>query len=147
MTFCVLIAGCVQLPDTTPSPAFNAFSVTQMLSEGRFRVQELPGERTTNSATGRAQVIEHGIITSPASEFPCYRVYQLVKKCLDTAAGGSAHQEGWIPQAPEHPGGPVRITTFYNQGRRHGEMHLWLFPNADESQIHYALHLVEEPLR
>src|SRR5688500_8448754 len=134
---CGLAAGCIKPPVMTPSPKFNAFSLTQALSPAGFQAQDLPGgERTTNSATGRAQIIQHGLITSPATEYPAFQLFQAIKSYIETG-GNSSRVEGWWPQAPEHPGGPVRITIFQNQAGRHSEMHLWLFPNTDESQIQY----------
>jgi hypothetical protein len=131
-----------------PSEIFAAFDIVQLLGNAGFDVEEhADSERTTNSASGRAQLIDAGTFAAPADDFTCFNLYQLVTKRLNTASDNHSHQEGWIPTAELHPVKPVRICTFYNQGKRHGEFHLWLFPNHDESRVGYALYLEEVPLR
>ena len=44
-----------------PSEAFTAFDIAQLLEDAGFRVeQQVNGERTTNSASGRAQILAAG---------------------------------------------------------------------------------------
>ncbi len=42
---------------------------------------------------------------------------------------------------------PCLIVMKYQHAGRHGELHLWLFPNADRSRTGFALLYQETPLR
>ncbi len=148
LLLCTLLTSCNKVSSTQqPSPAFKAFDLSQVLTEGGFHLDGFSDSSTTNPATGIAKQIRSGTFTAPASTFPCYKLFQLVKKHFDAASQGASGQEGWIPKTEEHPTEPVHIAMRYNQNGRHGELHLWLFPSENETKIGFALYLLEEPLR
>ena len=149
---CTLFTSCNKRGTNQPSSAFTTFDISHLIADGGFHSEGFADAGTTNAATGIAKEIRWGSFTAPASTFPCYKIFQLVKNHFDSATQGACDQEGWIPKNEEHPNKehpttPVHIAMRYNQSGRHGELHLWLFPSEDETKVAFSLHLLEEPLR
>ena len=146
LILCAFVTSCREKPSTAPTQVFKSFDMSLIITEAGFQAKGFSESGTTNAATGEAKYIRSGTFSSAEGRFPCYAIFQQIKKYYEDSNKISVSQEGWDPKTEEHPKYPVYIAMKYNQNKRHGEMNLWLFPSDDYTKIGFALYYIEEPM-
>jgi hypothetical protein len=77
-------------------------------------------------------------------------IQQTITKYLQKECQGSSLVTGNLSDHAVEQLSPVQVPPhacfIFNQGDRHGEMHVWLFPDSSGSGVGYAICVQEEPL-
>ncbi len=57
------------------------------------------------------------------------------------------HPEEDLPQSLTGKEASTHTLWMYNSGKRHGELHVWLFPFTEGREVAFAVYQMEEPLK
>ncbi len=77
-------------------------------------------------------------------------IQQAIEKYLQKECQGSSLVTGNLTDHAVEQLSPAQVASHgrfvFNQGDRHGELHVWLFPDSSSTGVGYAICLQEEPL-
>ena len=87
-----------------------------------------------------------GVLTGPQKQPDCAAIAVLIRDTLNkTLSGGSLDElTGGLARSE---GSPLTGMLRYNKDGVHGDMHVWLMPNATNSAVSYVIFVREERLK
>lgn len=137
-------SGCdVSAARDTLSPAFIKFDPTSQFTARGFTIEQskIPGLAGHQATFGWRPF--QGSIVLPENSSGCESVAEAVHDALVQAVEGPCRDE--IMESPDRrPGQPLYRMICYSRDGMRGLVHVWLFPNSEETQVHYAILLHEE---
>ncbi len=145
LLFAMLLTSCSSKPVLAPSFAFSTFDMSEIITKAGSKSEGFSDSGTSNAVTGIATHIRSGMFTSAPDCLPSYAVFTQIREHFEETHGVAIAQEGWNPDAEEHPSSPCHIVMKYTHQGRHGELNLWLFPEEDHLRTGFALYYQEKP--
>jgi hypothetical protein len=123
--------------------------VTLFGSQPGYEVKVGTSWNVFNAPRGYAYKEWHGFVTAPRD----VSVRQTIKKAIEAyilnMSKGRCHTEGSLTgeprDAPQIADLPSHELLMFNEGDRHGDLHVWLFSDSSGTAVGYAIFLREEP--
>ena len=146
---CVLgLAGCARDDgfDQLFSPVYKDFRADVLTAGGTAKLVEHKDRGSWNPKTRRGSKQIRGILSADALENPCDEILKFVDQFVQQRTG-KHHIEGDIPSSVNLEQKHAYTMWMYNWEKRHGELHIWLFPYPDGKRIGFAVHHYEEDLK
>ena len=132
--------------DTIFSPVYREFEPKVLLKAGAATPDDTQDRGSWNTKTLRGSRQLRGILPEAPEENPCAEILRRVDSFI-AARKGKFSPEGQLPGSVRGDRKHVYGMWMYNCQDRHGEIHLWLFPDSADGTIAFAAHLYEEDLR
>ena len=145
------VAMALRRPGRPYSIVFDKFDPVALLAaQPGFSVRGVTGSGIFNKARGGAFREWRGIITTPDDPLTLRTIQDRLDEYVKKVSQGRYHIEGMLEEVPTRPSRPPRLPShllfMFNEGDRHAEMHVWLFPDLTGPAIGYAISLQEGPL-
>jgi hypothetical protein len=149
----LIMAGVVtalRRPGRPYSNVFAGFDPVALLgSQPGYRVQGVSGWNVFNTSRGYAFKEWRGIITTPNDPSVRQTIQDSIERYIAEECQGRCHTQGSLAgmphELPQVVGMPTHAVFVFNEGDRHGDLHVWLFPDSSGSTVGYAIFLREEP--
>ena len=126
------------------SPIYQQFTADVLSGENAtVSDQEKSGSWNPKSTRGSYEL--RGILAMNATEKSCVDVLNAVDRFVQTVTQ-KYHTEGDLPSSLGEDTQHVYSMWMYNWERRHGELHVWLFPYPGGDKIAFVVHHIEEKL-
>jgi hypothetical protein len=100
------------------------------------------GSGVSNPVYGYAWTSWQGVLTTSGTN-GCEAAANLLRDSLKTVNGSFGDE---LCSSDRSKGQPIVGMLMYNKDKMHGEIHIWLMPDATETTISYVIFLREEPL-
>ena len=145
------IAFALRRPGRPYSAVFSRFDPVAILSsQPGISVEGVAGSGTFHKRAGGAFREWRGFVKA-ADGRPIPPVIQrAIQGYLQAECQGGTLVSGDLTDHATEQSSPARVAShglfLFNEGDRHGELHVWLFPDSSGSGLGYAIGLVEEPL-
>ncbi len=145
------ITFALRRPGRPYSVVFDRFDpVAIFSSQPGISVQGVTGSGTFNKRAGGAFREWRGFIKATDGRPVPPVIQRAIENYLQKECQGSALVTGNLTDHATEQSSPARVAShglfLFNESDRHGEMHVWLFPDSSGSGLGYAIGLVEEPL-
>jgi hypothetical protein len=105
-----------------------------------------------NKRGGVAYKEWRGVVDAPGDDLPAIRgaIEAAITAYVTKVARGHCGIEGSLQPGPDDlpkdPRLPTHAMFRFNEGDRHGELHVWLVPDSSGKAVGYAIFLCDEPL-
>ncbi len=144
------VATALRRPGRPYSKIFAGFDPIALLgSKPGCQVQGVAGWNVFNASRGYAFKEWRGIVTIPNDPSVRQTIQQAIEDYVARECQGRFHTEGSLAgmphESPQITGMPTHALFMFNEGDRHGDLHVWLFPDSSASSVGYAIFLREEP--
>ena len=117
------------------------------LRQQGYALQTGPGRNgVRNPEAGYGWQSWQGILTAPKARSGCETAAAIVRDSLNSALNGNCLDE-LTRQSTRSPGQPLTGLLRYNKDGMHGDVHVWLIPNASETTISYVIFVREERMK
>ena len=149
-----VMAGVVMLLRKPGSPYSTVFSgldpVALLGSQPGYKVKGGTSWNVYNTSRGYAFKEWRGIVTAPDDPSVPRTIQKAFEDYIAKVSRGRCHTEGSLggepPNEPPHNADLPRHALFmFNEGDRHGDLHVWLFPDSAGSSFGFAIFLRDVP--
>jgi len=124
------------------SRVYKEFKVDIWTAGGKAKIEDQKKTGSWNPKTKRGSNQLRGILTVSGEGTSCTEILKLVDQFVQTRTG-SYHIEGDIPSSITGEQQHIHTMWMYNWEKRHGELHVWLFPYPDGKRIAFAVYHYE----
>lgn len=107
---------------------------------------EAAGEGIRNAVSGYGWQSWCGVLTGAQQQTDCKAIAVVIRDALNKTLGGGPGDEltvGAAPSAKQPLTGMLR----YNKDGVHGDMHVWLMPDASNTTVSYVIFVREERMK
>lgn len=145
------LAFVLRRPGRPYSTVYTGFDPVSLFStQPGFSVHGVTGNGTFNMRFGGSFREWRGFIKNADDGSVAPMIQEAIEKYLTKSCSGSSLVTGSLTLRangqPSDAQVPSHGLFVYNEGDRHGELHIWLFPDSSGSGVGYAVSLQEEPL-
>ncbi len=129
------------------SPMYRELEAELFGPEGKLHAEDHKKRGSWNPKTKRGSYQIRGILTADSGDIQCGEVLKLVDDFV-RARTTKYHVEGESFPTPAEPLDKHAYAMWmYNWQKRHGELHVWLFPYPDGTRMGFAIYHYEEKLK
>ena len=143
------LIGCSRKPadfEGTFSPVYREFNAAVLAESASKNPGDIQDRGSWNTKTKRGSRQMRGLLRVGPEANPCAEILSRLDSFV-TARTSSLHSEGELAKEVRPEQKHVYGMWMYNCQGRHGELHLWLFPNRPEGEVAFAAYLYEEDLK
>ena len=128
------------------SPVYKEFKVEVLELGQHIDVEDHSKRGSWNTKTHRGSYQIRGILQIDSDDIHCGEILKRIDQFVQARTGNYVI-EGDTPAEVDSEDKHVYTMWMYNWQRRHGELHVWLFPYPDRKQVGFAIHHYEEDLK
>lgn len=132
--------------DTVFTPIYREFDGQVIMTEGSAKLEDERASGSWNPKTRRGSRELHGIFTNPSAGNLGAEALGRIEEFIGLRTS-TFHSEADVPLGIRPDQKKIYGAWIYNMGHRHGELHLWLFPDQESGSVAYAAYLREEDLK
>jgi hypothetical protein len=145
------ITFALRRPGRPYSVVFDRFDPVAIFSLQRgISVQGVKGSGTFHKRAGGAFREWRGFIKATDGRPISPLVQRAIQGYLEKECQGSSLVTGNLTDHATEQSAQAQVAShglfLFNERDRHGELHIWLFPDSSGTGLGYAIGLVEEPL-
>ncbi|MEI8379491.1 MAG: hypothetical protein WCJ09_05150 [Planctomycetota bacterium] len=107
---------------------------------------ETRGEGVRNAEYGYGWQSWCGVLSEGEKRPECSAIAVLIRDALNQSLSGGSHDELTVGP-PRSDGQPISGMLRYNKNDVHGDMHVWLMPDATTAAVSYVIFVKEERLK
>jgi hypothetical protein len=104
------------------------------------------GEGIRNAQYGYGWQSWCGVLSGTQKQSDCEAIAVLIRDTLNRTLSGGSLDELTVGATPSE-GSPLTGMLRYNKDSVHGDMHVWLMPNATNAAVSYVIFVREERLK
>lgn len=148
VTLALLAVSCSRSPSSTKFSTVldgGYDPVTAFRKHGYTVHTEAGGEGVRNAEYGYRWVSWCGILTGTQKRPDCAAIAVLIRDELNRALGNRSADE--LTDKSSSDGQPLTGMLQYNKDSVHGDVHVWLMPNATNAGVSYVIFVREERLK
>jgi hypothetical protein len=144
------VATALKRPGRPYSTVFAGFDpVVLLASRPGYTVKGVVGWNVFSANRGYAFREWRGVVTAPNDPSIRHVIQKSIEGYIEQESHGRCHTEGALACEPHETSQygqfPAHALFMFNEGDRHGDLHVWLFPDSSGSGVGYAIFLREEP--
>jgi hypothetical protein len=144
------IANALRRPVRPYSSVFGGFDpVVAVAARSGYTVQGVAGWNVFDVKGGYAFKEWRGVVAAPNDPPVCRVIQKAIEGYVEKVSQGHCHTDGTLSGEPNDASQfgrtPSHAVFTFNERERHGELHVWLFPDSSGSRVGYAIFLRDVP--